>query len=162
MRLSENLSGLKLDRLVKDSSGKPIPVKGVYWSLTHKPQYVGAVVADVRVGIDLENILARKTTALLDKAAGIDEWKLAGEKNWETFHRFWTAKEAVLKAKGIGLKGLSACRVVEIVDSSSLRIELENELFMVEHFCFDGHIASVVKNHHKINWTVLPESPSPD
>ena len=69
LQVSAAESNLTIGAALKDRDGRPQPVKGVYWSLTHKPAYVGAIVARRRVGIDIETIVQRKTEALFDKVA---------------------------------------------------------------------------------------------
>ena len=98
LQISAAESNLTIGAALKDRDGRPQPVKGVYWSLTHKPAYVGAIVARRRVGIDIETIVQRKTEALFDKVADSDEWALIGSRSWEGFHRYWTAKEAVTES----------------------------------------------------------------
>ena len=65
-----------------------------YWSLSHKSRYVAAVVGPTPVGIDLEEIVPR-SEGLHDHVAREEEWALA-DRSWETFFRYWTAKEAVM------------------------------------------------------------------
>jgi 4'-phosphopantetheinyl transferase len=162
LQISAAESHLKIGAALKDRDGRPQPVKGVYWSLTHKPTYVGAIVARRRVGIDIETIVQRKTETLLDKVADSDEWALIGSRSWEGFHRYWTAKEAVLKADGTGLEGLSRCRVVAIPDANSLIVQIKRRRMSVEHFYFDGHIASVAKTAGTVHWTLLCSSADTD
>jgi len=47
---------VELGPLEKDPRGAPLPFKGNFWSLTHKPEYVGGVVAPALVGLDLEQV----------------------------------------------------------------------------------------------------------
>ncbi|MGW8187587.1 MAG: 4'-phosphopantetheinyl transferase family protein, partial [Desulfobacterales bacterium] len=103
LQISAAESHLTIGAALKDRDGRPQPVRGVYWSLTHKPAYVGAIVARSLIGIDIETIVQRKTEALFDKVADSNEWALIGSRSWEGFHRYWTAKEAALKADGTGL-----------------------------------------------------------
>ena len=152
---SAQKSGISLGELKKDAEGRPLPFKGINWSLTHKTDYVGAVVCRSEIGIDLEKVQPRKTRALFGKTAAAEEWRLAGGQTWHVFHRLWTAKEAVLKAVGIGLKDLSACRVVKVIDSSNLVIAYHDRLWPVEHFFFDDHVASIVKAGASVQWTLL-------
>jgi 4'-phosphopantetheinyl transferase len=158
LQISAAESDLTIGAALKDREGRPKPVEGIYWSLTHKPAYVGAIVARRRVGIDIESVIQRKTEALFDKVADSDEWALIGSRSWEGFHRYWTAKEAALKVDGTGLEGLSRCRVVAIRDANSLVVQIKRRRMTVEHFYFDGHIASVAKTAGTVHWTLLGSS----
>lgn len=155
LAISARKSNMRLGELLKDDNGKPLPVDGVYWSLTHKTGYVGAVASFSTIGIDLEKIQPRRTRALFQKTAAPDEWALCRNKSWGVFHRYWTAKEAVLKAGGIGLKDLSRCRVTKIIDPYNLVIQYDERSWPVEHCYFSGHIASIVKTADRIEWTRL-------
>jgi len=156
---SAQLSDIKLGELKKDADGRPLPFDGINWSLTHKTDYVGAVVCRAEIGIDLEKIQSRSTRGLFAKTAAEEELGLVGEWSWDNFHRFWTAKEAVLKAVGTGLQDLSKCRVVEVSDSNNLVIACHGRQWPVEHYYFDGHVASVVKGDRIVEW-VLQKSAS--
>jgi hypothetical protein len=70
------------------------------------------------------------------------------------------SKEAVLKVTGIGLADLSKCRIVEVCNPHNLVIAYLNQLWPVEHYYFDGHIASIVKNTKLIKWTRLKRIPA--
>lgn len=153
--LSAQMSKLSMKEPLKDKDGRPLPTEGVYWSLTHKPDYVAAVVAQQPIGIDIEKIAERQTAALFGKVADTMEWALIGGKSWEGFHRYWTAKEAALKAEGTGLSALSRCRVIGIKDTVNLVIQLRNRRMDVEHHYFDNHIASVVKTAKRVSWTLV-------
>ncbi len=151
---SARKSDIVLGDLKKEPDGRPLPFDGINWSLTHKTDYVGGVVCRAAIGIDLERVRPRSTRALFSKTADAAEWDLAGEQSWDNFHRYWTAKEAVLKAVGIGLKDLSACRVVEVVDARNLSVAYNDRIWPVEHFYFDDHIASIVKCGGPVQWTL--------
>ena len=153
LRQSCARSGLRLSGLPKDEKGVPLPVDGVHWSLTHKSDVVGGVAAPLPVGIDLETIRP-VSDALLAKVANEDEWRLVRGDGETAFFRFWTAKEAVLKAVGSGITGLSHCRVVEIVDDTRMTLTYDHALWTVEHFYFGGHVAAVTKHHFAVSWTV--------
>lgn len=147
-------TGIALGELLKGANGEPLPFEGHYWSLTHKPAYVGAVLSPRATGIDIE-ALGDVSAGLLRKTAGKDEWRLTDEDPATLFHRYWTAKEAVLKAAGVGISGLSACRVTAVADSNHLCLEYKGGTYLVEHFFFDGHVASVIKNRFQVDWTLL-------
>jgi len=147
------------ESLLKDEYGVPLPVDGYYWSLTHKPDYVGGVIASERIGMDIEKI--RPCSArLFDKVADDHEWGMANEKSSEIFFRYWTSKEAVLKAAGTGIFDLSKCKIAEITDNYHLIISYQSQLWIVEHIYFDNYMASIVKNCFHIEWRILYESGS--
>ncbi len=153
--ISAQKSEIKLGQITKDADGVPLPSDGIYWSLTHKPKYVGAVAGTTPVGIDLEYISSR-SKALFKRTADEDEWALGDSRSWEFFYRYWTSKEAVVKAVGSGiLKDLSECRVIEIIDQYNLVINYRDKRWYIEHFYFNNHIASVVKDSFNIQWTLL-------
>jgi 4'-phosphopantetheinyl transferase len=156
LRLSAEKSGAPFRELEKDDRGIPRPFNGVYWSITHKTEYVGGVVAPDPIGIDIEKIqpCAR---GLFKKTAGESEWSLAGRGSeaFTTFFRYWTAKEAVLKASTTGIKDLLKCRIHQITDDTRMEIDYCNKIWHVRHYFFDNHIASIVENNFRIEWTLV-------
>lgn len=153
LEISAAKSEITLGQLNKDEKGVPLPFDGVYWSISHKNEFVGGVVAHRRIGFDIEKIKPC-SDALFRKTAAEDEWALAGrsEKSLNLFFRYWTAKEAVLKAAGTGLKDLSTCRVSSITNNLNLQIEYQDQSWQIEHFFFKGHIASIVTDADRIEW----------
>ena len=152
VEISAEKSRIPLGKLMQDERNAPLPFNGNFWSITHKPEYVGAVVAPSPIGIDIEKIGAR-TESLFQKTASDAEWALA-DTTATTFFRYWTAKEAVLKAAGIGLKDLSKCRIIQISNDQHLDLEYNGKKWKVEHHFFNGHIASVTKKNFQIDWTI--------
>jgi len=146
-------SGVAPGELRKDDNGAPLPFDGNFWSLTHKPAYVGAVISPEATGIDIE-VIRDVSDGLIRKTAQEREWCLAESDPSSLFFRYWTAKEAVLKAAGVGISGLSRCRVIEVRGDSHLCLTYESEIFLVEHFFFDRHVASVVKSRFKVGWSL--------
>lgn len=149
--LSANKSGILLGELAKDESGAPLPFDGCYWSLTHKTDFVGAVIASGPVGIDIERI--RPVAASLFKKVADDlEWELSAGDPLQRFFRYWTAKEAVLKAAAVGLRGLSRCRIKQVVDDRRLVIEYMQKHWSVEQLFFEQHLAAVVRAADRVEW----------
>ena len=148
-------SGIRAGELLKDANGTPLPFDGTFWSITHKTQYVGGVVAPTPIGLDIERI-RDFSRGLFRKTAAEQEWALANTegKSLLTFFRFWTSKEAILKATGIGIKDLLKCQVRQILDDRHLVIHYEGKDWLIEHFFYDRHIASIVQNSFCIDWAV--------
>ncbi|MDZ7598143.1 MAG: 4'-phosphopantetheinyl transferase superfamily protein [Desulfobacterales bacterium] len=160
LTLSAARSGVALPHLSKDDRGAPLPVNGVYWSISHKPDYVAGVVSPHPVGIDLEEIRTF-SEGVRRKIADEAEWALSSEAPELRFFRFWTAKEAVLKAAGTGLSELSRCRVQSVPDGRRLILAYRGDLVVVAHFFFERHVAAVVPNAHQVRWSLLgAEDPS--
>ena len=152
LEMSAEKSRIRLDALAQDERNAPLPFNGTYWSITHKNEYVGGVVCPSPTGIDIEKICPR-AKSLFRKTADEAEWALA-DKTFTTFFRYWTAKEAVLKAVGIGLRDLSKCRIHRVLDAHHLDLAYDGNNWRLEHRFFNNHIASIVKNDFLIEWTV--------
>jgi len=155
LKLSAEKSGVRLGELRKDEKGAPCPVAGIYWSLSHKPKYVAAVVSKDRIGIDIEEMKPRDES-LFSHVASDEEWKLK-DKSWDTFFRYWTAKEATLKVIGIGISGLKTCRIISVPDESHIILDYRDRLFQVEQARCKNHIISVLKDDNEIDWIILED-----
>jgi 4'-phosphopantetheinyl transferase len=155
LKLSAQKSNMPLGELKQDESGAPLPFNDVYWSITHKTQYVGGVVAPDPIGIDIERI-RNCNPGLFAKTAGEREWALADPDPdpLRTFFRFWTSKEALVKTSGSGLKDLLKCQVTRIIDDRHLQIRYADRDWRIEHFYFDQHIASITQDTYKIDWAL--------
>ncbi len=144
---------IQLGKLQKDANGVPMPFDGHYWSLTHKPKYVGAVISLQKTGIDIEEIRAI-SSPMFKRVANDGEWRLGGPRSEMLFFRFWTAKEAVLKAEGVGMAGLSNCVVTRLRDRQYMEIAYQDKKYLIEQVYFNDHIAAVVKNKLDSQWTI--------
>jgi len=153
LELSAEKCQLRLGELKKDDQGVPLPFDGHYWSLTHKPKYVGAVISLQKTGIDIEEIRSM-SDPMFQRVASDREWQLGGGRSETLFFRFWTAKEAVLKAEGVGMAGLSNCVITRLSGRQYLEIAYQQKKYLIEHVYFNGHIASVVKNKLESQWTI--------
>ena len=155
LQRSCQISGLRLDSLPKDEDGVPLPVDGVYWSISHKSEVVGGVASPVSVGFDLET-LRPINLALMDRVADPDEWQLVGGRQTQaTFFRFWTAKEAVLKAEGKGFVGISRCRIAQIIDAARMVLTFDDRRWPVSHFWFNDQVAAITADRFAVDWQVV-------
>jgi len=153
LRISAYKKGIIFKRLDKDKNGAPLPFEGNYWSISHKPACVAAVVANSSIGIDIEEIKIR-STSLLDYVVSAEEWELIGEKNWMNFYRFWTAKESALKHTGIGIRELSRCKAAQVIDDYHIILNYRSRMLEVEQFIYKNHITSVIKNDFEVEWII--------
>jgi 4'-phosphopantetheinyl transferase len=154
LEISAQKSRIQLGDLSKDKNGAPLPFNGNYWSVTHKTGYVGGVIAQTRIGIDLEK-MRPMNEPVYRKTARNSEWALSDTKSIPLFFRYWTSKESVLKASGAGIRDLLKCRIKQIIDDAHLIVDYKETDWLIEHFYFNGHIASVVKNNADAEWTLL-------
>ena len=159
LKLSAEKSGVIVGELYKDENDVPIPFSNYYWSVSHKPKYVAAVISNNKIGIDIEEIQPRSESLFSYVATG-EEWELSQEKSWDTLFRYWTAKEATLKAIGIGISGLKTCRIISVPDEGHIILDYQNRLFKVEQLRYKNHIVSVLKDKNKIKW-IIPEGCRP-
>ncbi|MEE4262698.1 MAG: 4'-phosphopantetheinyl transferase superfamily protein [Desulfobacteraceae bacterium] len=155
LKLSAQKSDLPLGELNQDENGAPLPFNNVYWSITHKTHYVGGVVAPAPIGIDIERI-RECAPGLFARTAGDREWALADpdKDSLLTFFRYWTSKEALVKTSGSGLRDLLKCQVTRIIDERHLQIRYSGREWLIEHFYFDQHIASITQDAYQIEWTL--------
>lgn len=157
---SAALRGVALapEALFQEASGRPEPLPAGYWSVSHKPSYVAGVFSPEPVGIDIERIRTY-SIRLRAKTADAAEWGLVDPELPESFFRFWTAKEAVLKIGGAGIAHLLQCRVIRIEGRHRLRVRYREAEYRICHGYFDDHVAAVVEGALPIQWR-LPEDPS--
>jgi 4'-phosphopantetheinyl transferase len=156
LAVSANKAGLILPVVLeKDRRGAPLPAGGLWWSVTHKSGFVAGIVSSEKIGIDIEKI-GPFSPALLKKVVSPEEQGLFDGDEPTMLFRCWTAKEAVLKAEGRGLAGLSQCRVEAVVSDTVLAVVFGNHHWIVEQQFFNGHVAAVVKNEDdRVFWTLL-------
>ncbi len=152
---SARYGGHTLGPLEKNDRGAPLPSNGIHWSLTHKEHYVAAVTAPHRVGIDIERIRPC-SQRLYERIADPREWGLAPEQTLPLFFRYWTAKEAVLKAVSKGLVGLTRCRIHKILDDNRVALTYDGGIWIVvQYWIGDDHIVAVTASDDEVEWHLL-------
>ncbi len=154
LRLSAAKAGVALEDISKDQDDVPLPSAGYQWSVSHKPKYVAAVVSNSPAGIDVEQVRPRRQS-IFSYVASDEEWELCGGQSWDALYRYWTAKEAVVKAAGTGLAGMRSCRVVSVPDETGILLFYQDTLHTVEQVRFDGHMVAVMKDDNAVEW-LLP------
>lgn len=93
-----------------DREGAPLACAGWWWSWSHTTGRAAAVTAPGRIGVDLEALDRATSPALAAALTPAETAHLpAHGPAWSL--RAWTVKEALLKALGVGLGGLSRVRL---------------------------------------------------
>ena len=156
-KVSSLKSKLEIEIFKKDKYGVPEPLNDIYWSVTHKLDFVAGIVSKKNVGIDIEFIKDAKDVSnkLFKRIISSDEQLIF--KNHDkniAFFRAFTAKEAVLKLTGDGIKGLSKTKIKTIIDDNNLIVEYLNKNYLVENFYFDNYLAAVTKDEFNVKWTL--------
>ncbi|MBW1990160.1 MAG: 4'-phosphopantetheinyl transferase superfamily protein [Deltaproteobacteria bacterium] len=137
----------------KDAAGRPAPEGAWTWSISHKETCAAAMAAPWPAGVDVERTGYAPSERLMARVADRGEWELLGGKGPEAFLRAWTAKEAALKSRGLGLSALSRCRVVEAWGEGMI-LEVSGERVEVVHREFAGHLVCATAGKTPIRWEV--------
>ncbi len=154
VKASGIISKLPLDRLDKSVLGIPLPSNNIFWSVTHKLDFVAGVVSTGQIGIDIEQI-KDVSNAVFERIVDPEEKKHFSSNNKAlVFFRAFTAKEAVLKKTGHGIRGLSKAKIKMVVDDQNLVVQYLNQKYLVENFSFDGYLASVTKDNVDVKWII--------
>jgi 4'-phosphopantetheinyl transferase len=157
LRMSADRSGIALGDPLKDLDDVPLPRDGSYWSVSHKPRCVAAVVSREPAGIDVEDTVPRSALPFR-LVAGEEEWELGGGRSRNVFFRYWTAKEAVLKSVGVGISGLKKCRVVSVPDEDHILLDYRDRIFRIGQFYYCDHVVAVLQDENDVEWSVAEHS----
>jgi len=147
--------GVRADRWDQEDNGVPRVQNGWHWSISHKRHLVAAALAREPVGVDVESLVPRRS-GLWKHIADADEWSVLGGPGWNAFYLLWTAKEAVLKAAGVGLAGLDACRLMHAELRTCFTLSYGGRKWRVEHFHHADHVVAVTCNSGRARWIVEP------
>lgn len=142
--------------------GKPVlsasseAARDIQFSLSHSGEYALLVVARGReVGVDVEVRKANlECLKLAERFFAPAEMRamatLHGDAQQRLFYRLWTAKEAYLKGRGVGLSfGLERFEMLFERDSSSARVRLADsgtidQMWQIQSLSLPDHLAGAV------------------
>ncbi len=150
-------SKLSVDSFEKNAAGVPIPSNNIFWSVSHKLDFVAGIVSTRKIGIDIERI-KDVSEALFKRIIDPEERVHFGNQDKGIiFFRAFTAKEAVVKNTTDGIMGLSKVKIETVVDDNNLIAQCFGKKYLVENFYLDGYLASVTKDHFDVQWTIGQE-----
>lgn len=83
---------------------KPFLRDAPNFNISHSGKYVVCVISDNEIGVDIEEIKTLDIDDFKDHWTE-DEWSriVGSSKSLEQFYRYWTRKEAIIKADGRGM-----------------------------------------------------------
>lgn len=151
LHLSAGQFGVDIGVLKKNDNGAPLPSNGLYWSLSHCSTCVAAVAAPAPIGIDVEKITPFRPE-LVSEIADEAEWALVGELTPLLFFSYWTAKETVLKATGVGLAGLAQCRVTGISESGASVQYRDRSWQVLFYNGMTAHVIAITDQGLPLSW----------
>ncbi|MFF0223498.1 beta-ketoacyl synthase N-terminal-like domain-containing protein [Streptomyces sp. NPDC004629] len=161
-------------RVANDPAGRPY-LTGAYGrtlpdlhvSLAHRAEAAVAIARRGPCGIDIEEVLGRPD-ATLEVALGARERDLlaslvreTGEPEALWFTRFWTAKEAVGKARGTGLAGAPKNFEIDAATGTALTVRTGGETYRVQHRTV-GNPPGLPPRKYVVGWTTAPDEESDD
>lgn len=149
--------GVGIDAIAfeRDEDGAPLAANGWHWSVSHARDCGAAVLARAPVGIDVERV-GERDPALVHYVLAAAEIEALGGADAARFFRAWTAKEAVLKMRRVGLAELSLCRVVGADGDDHTVIEHRGLRTIVVHARRGEHVAALAIEQHArpaVAWT---------
>lgn len=109
------LTGKESFVIRKEKKGKPLikTPSGFYVSIAHSAEFGVIVLANFKVGIDLELLSERRNfKGIADEFFTQDEIKMLEEKGTdavEAFYLLWTRKEAWIKREGLSVWDMGKC-----------------------------------------------------
>ncbi len=142
----------------RDPRGAPLPHDGWYVSKSHCPEAIAVALANTSIGVDIEPIRWSRV-AQWERVVNHEERGLWQPLDALAFTRLWTAKEAVLKADGIGMGGLSGCRVLSVEGPDCLVLRQGGLPRVVHQRTWANHVVSVyAEGAESVSWAL----PSPE
>jgi len=116
--------------------------KKIYFSLSHKNDFVAIAVSRQEIGIDLE-ILKNRHKSLWNNFK-TKEWEILKQKDWLNFYFLWTAKEALIKKLQLNLNALKQI-FLQNKNKNILNLQFEKKIFPVKIFQKENLIYAIAE-----------------
>lgn len=158
--MSAMVSGHPVPEFTQDAAERPLPTRGVHWSIAHKPTMVAGVTSVEPVAIDVERIRPREGYQI-EAALSSRELDVLGGDPTHAYFCAWVAKEAVLKLNGVGLSRLSRARIVNAWTGGAMVLYDDIEYPVAFDF-LSGHVAAVTGRPENVEWRFMPEDTTAD
>ena len=109
--------------------GKPYLANGPYFSISHCKEGIAVAIDDAPIGIDIEAI-RHANEDLIERTMNEKERLAISELGMREFTRFWTQKEAIVKAEGTGIMSFEQLQKT-LVESLKFKVEsVEKEKYI--------------------------------
>ena len=109
--------------------GKPYLANGPYFSISHCKEGIAVAIDDAPIGIDIEAI-RHANEDLIERTMNEEERLAISELGMREFTRFWTQKEAIVKAEGTGIMSFEQLQKT-LVESLKFKVEsVEKEKYI--------------------------------
>lgn len=141
---------ISLNDLDYDNFNRPYLPGKLDFNISHSGEYVVCVIgAGIRVGIDIEQIQEVDFLAMKDMMS-CSEWQVVKVSKYplREFFRYWTMKEAVLKAAGVGF----STNLYQEMTLSNTMIDMDGCTWHVQELdldkCYCGHLVTSESVNH--------------
>jgi 4'-phosphopantetheinyl transferase len=127
-------------------AGKPFLNNGYHFSISHTRGMVGLLVGTTPVGLDIELIKPIGNYYEFSDVLTTTELNIIAHSGLQTFFRFWTAKEAILKLTGDGI--VNSGLVNSIVFPKPNTAILKEQIFTLLPFIAPGNVFVTIAQLH--------------
>ena len=108
--------------------GKPYWAGGPYFSISHCKEGIAVAIDDMPIGIDIEAIRHADEELVRRTMNETEQQQIHSDRD---FIRFWTQKEAVVKAQGVGIESFEQLQNILSCQSSAFSIQtIEKEKYI--------------------------------
>jgi 4'-phosphopantetheinyl transferase len=137
-----------LNELQYTDAGKPFLNNGYHFSIAHTKGMVGILVGTTPVGLDIELIKHIENYYEFSEVLTATELDTIARSGLQTFFRFWTAKEAILKLTGDGI--VNSGLVNSIIFTEPNIAVIKEQTFSLQPFMIHDNIFVTIAQLHSL------------